>query len=138
MGNAVWLFIAQAEWYFPCILAPLSAGALTLIPTIGIVALAIGVVLGVRAQEPGLLFFGLLAFASHVYVAIAGFLRGTVHDGNSPIFYAFLLVQIAVALFLVYRIRSARLSAMFLAIFTSSYAYFAAFIAAMSFSDTWL
>lgn len=138
MGNALWLFVALAKWYFPSVLAPFSAGPLTLIPAIGVVCLAIGVVLGIRARVPALLFFGLLALISHAYVALAGFLRGTMDDSSSPIFLVFLLLQVVLAGYLVYRIKGARLPAIFLAIFTSTYAFFASFIAAMSFSDTWL
>jgi hypothetical protein len=138
MGNALWFFMALAQWYFPCVLAPFSAGPLTLIPAVGVVCLAIGAILGMRARAPSLLFFGVLALISHAYVALAGFLRGTMHDSNSPMFLVFLLLQVVLAGYLVYRVKGARLPAIFLAIFTSTYAFFASFIAAMSFSDTWL
>lgn len=138
MGTAVWLFLAQAEWYFPCILSPLSAGPLTWVPSIGIVALLAGIILGIKAGRPSLLLFGLLAFASHLFVAVAGFFRGAIHESNMLIVCSFLLLQLAAAVYLVYRLKGVRLSATLLALFTLSYAWFAAFIASMSFNDTWL
>lgn len=138
MGNAVWLFLVLPQWYFKTILAPFSAGPLTAIPALGVVCFAIGIVLGIRARAPSLLFFALLALASQAYVALAGFLRGAFHTSNDPVFFVFLVVQVVLAGYLIYRLKGARLPAVFLAIFTSSYAFFASFVAAMSFGDTWL
>jgi hypothetical protein len=65
-------------------------------------------------------------------------LNGTIRDSNNPTLYAFLIVQTALAVFLVYRIKSARLAAVCLGIFTSSYAFFACFLGAMILSHDWL
>lgn len=139
MDDAIWLFFALAQWYFPTIFSPLSAGYLTLIPAIGVVSLVFGVVLGIRARRRSLLLFGLLALASHVYVAIAGFFRGSLPGSDShPLLLAFLLVEVVISCYLVYRLKGVRIPAIFLAIFTSSYAGMACFIAAMSFTNDWL
>ncbi len=83
--------------------------------------------------------FLLLPVASQVLVVVAGFMRGSLREeANQPILLAFLLLQIAVAAYFVFRLNGARLSAAALAVFTVSYALFAAFVAAMAFSDTWL
>ena len=49
-----------------------------------------------------------------------------------------MLLQIAGAGYIVWRLEGARWPAAAIAIFTSSYAFFAAFVAAMAFSDTWV
>lgn len=71
-----------------------------------------------------------------------GLLRGALqHDPNHLsgwILGTFVLLQIAGAVFIVWRPAGARWSAAAIAVFTSAYALFAAFVAAMSFSDDWL
>ncbi len=139
MGNAIWLTFALPEWYFSSILAPFSAGLLTAIPALGIVGLAIGAVWGLMKRRRGLLMFLLLPAASQVLVVVAGFMRGLLRDeASQPFLLAFLLLQIVVAGFFVFHLNGARLPAAALAVFTVSYALFAAFVAAMAFSDTWL
>jgi len=139
MGNAAWLFLALPAWYFSTILAPFSAGVLTAIPALGILCLAIGVVLGIVKRKTSLMIFLLLPAASQILVVIAGFMRGSLrYDANQPILWTFLLLQIAAAGYIVWRLKGARRPAAALAVFTSSYAFFAAFVAAMAFSDTWL
>ena len=139
MDNAVWLFFALPQWYFITILAPLSGGPLTLIPAIGVVSLILGVALGTKARRRLILLFALLAFASQIFVAIAGFFRGSLEDSTvTPLLYAYLLIQVLAAAYLIYRIKGARASAVLLAIFTTSYAAFACFISAMSLTNDWL
>ena len=139
MGNAVWLSFALPNWYFSALLAPFSAGILTAIPALGIVGLTIGAVWGLMKRRRGLLMFLLLSAASQVLVVVAGFMRGSLRDGaDQPILLAFLLLQIVVAGFFVFRLKGARLPAAALAVFTVSYALFAAFVATMAFRDTWL
>lgn len=139
MGNAIWLFFALPEWYFLSILAPFSAGVLSMIPAAGIVCLLVGAVWGAMKRRPGLLLFLLLPLASQVLVAVAGFMRGEVSHGVSEIVLsAFFWGQAAVAAFFVFRMNGARLPAGFLGLFSLSYAVFASFVASMSFSDVWL
>lgn len=138
MGNALWLSLALPQWYFSSLLMPLGAGALTLVPAIGGGALIVGILLGIRTRARPLLLFGVLALLSHVFVALAGLLRGTMRGTDSSAIMIFALLQLAAATYLVYRADKARLPAILLAIFTVSYALFATFIAGMSLSDTWL
>lgn len=63
------------------------------------------------------------------------------HDPNQLTLWiigTFMLLQIAGAAYLVWRLEGARLPAVAIAMFTSSYAFFAAFVGSMSFSDNWL
>lgn len=137
MGNAVWLFFALPVWYFSTITAPFGSGVLSAIPVLGIVSLVLGVVWGVIIRRLGLMIFLLLPAASQALMVVAGFMRGS-PTYSLPILSTFLLLQIAFAGYFVVRLKGARLPAAVLTIFTASYAFFAAFVATMAFSDTWL
>jgi hypothetical protein len=146
VGNAIWLFLAVPAWYCSIIVSSLSAGLLSAIPALGILSLAIGIVVGIAKRERGLLIFLLLPAASQILVVVAGFMRGAFQpDANQLdqlalwiILAIFMLLQIVGAAYIVWRLKGARGPAVAIAIFTSSYALFAAFVAAMAFSDTWL
>ena len=142
MGNAIWLFLAVPAWYCSTIVSPFSAGLLSAIPALGILSLTIGVVVGIAKRELGLLIFLLLPAASQILVVVAGFKRGAFqHDANQLALWiigTFMLLQIVGAAYIVWRLKGARGPAAAIAIFTSSYALFAAFVAAMAFSDNWL
>jgi hypothetical protein len=139
VNNAVWLFLALPTEYFPTILAPFREGILTAIPALGVVCLAIGVVLGIARREAGLLMFAALPAASQILVSVAGFMRGSFRDsGSHPILLTFLLLQLVAAGYLVWRMKGARWPAAALAVFSLSYALFAAFIAVMAFNNDWL
>lgn len=139
MGNAIWLFFALPDWYFSCILAPFSAGMLTMVPAAGIVCLLVGAVWGAIKRRLGLLVFLLPPAASQALVAVAGFMRGSVdNDASGIILSAFFWLQLAVAAYFVFRLEGVRLPAVALSLFSLSYAWFASFVASMSFSDLWL
>ena len=143
MGNAVWLFWAVPVWYFSTLSMPFSAGPLSAIPASGAICLVIGAGWGVIKRKMNLLLFLLLIVATQVLVVVAGFLRGSLRGTTNQLTLqtllgAFLLLQIAFAGYLVWRLKGARWPAVALAIFTSSYAAFGAFVAAMAFSDDWL
>ena len=139
MDSALWLVLALPAWYFATLTSPFSAGALTLVPALGAISLAAGVVLAVKSRQRRLAIF-LIPFAfSEVLVAVAGALRGQV-DGftANAILMTFLAMQVGFSGWLVYRLKGARTAASALAIFSITYALFGAFIAVMSFADTWL
>jgi hypothetical protein len=141
MGNAVWLFLAVPAWYSSTIVSPFSAGPLSAIPALGILSLTIGVVLGIVKRKTSLLIFLLLPTASQILVVVAGFMRGAFRsDANQLTLWilTFVLLQMAGAGYIVWRLKGARGPATAIAVFTSSYAVFAAFVAAMAFSDDWL
>jgi hypothetical protein len=142
VGNAIWLFLAVPVWYSSTVLSPFSGGLLSAIPALGILSLAIGVVVGIAKRQIRLLIFLLLPAASQILVVVAGFKRGAFqHDANQLALWiigTFMLLQIAGAAYIVWRLKGARGPAAAIAIFTSSYAVFAAFVAAMAFSDDWL
>jgi hypothetical protein len=143
MGNAIWLFTALPSWYLGAALAPFSAGALTLIPAVGLLSLIIGVILGAVQRRRQLMWFLLLFVSSEVLVAISGVMRGQVSpSGPANLLDAGLLIflgaQFAVSGFLIYRVKAARASASALGVFSVTYAAAAIFVAAMSFTDNWL
>jgi hypothetical protein len=143
MGNAVWLFWAVPAWYFSTLLMPFGAGPLSAIPASGAVGLVIGAGWGVIKRKTNLLIFLMLILASQALVVVAGFLRGSLRGTTNQLTLqtllgTFLLLQIAIAGYFVWRLKGARWPAVALAIFTSSYAAFGAFVAAMAFSDDWL
>ncbi len=139
MGNAIWLFFALPVWYFSTIAAPFSAGMLSAIPALGIVCLIFGVVCGTLKRRLDLSMFLVLPAASQALVVVAGLMRGSLTvQVSEPMLATFVLLQIAFAGYFVFRLKGARLPAVALAIFTSSYAFFAAFVAGMAFADRWL
>jgi hypothetical protein len=100
MANAVWLFLAVPKWYASTIVSPFSAGVLTMVPALGILSLAIGVVLGIVKRRTGLLTFLLLPAASQILLVVAGFMRGAFRSNGNQLgvwIWTFVLIQIAVA-----------------------------------------
>lgn len=143
MGNAIWLLTALPSWYFEAALAPLSAGVLTIVPALGVLALIVGVILGGIKRQRELLWFLTLFGASELLVVVAGFERGQVRANGTEsflntFFLSFLAAQLAVSGYLTYRFKEARASALALSLFCITYAAAAAFVAAMSFTDSWL
>jgi hypothetical protein len=139
MNNALWLSISLPTWFFTCLFAPLSAGALTAVPALGAVCLFAGLMRAIILRETHVWPFLFSPLASQLFVAAAGFLRGGLKGTPGDIVgYAFLALQLALIGWLIYRLKGARLSASLFGIFGATYALFAAFIAKMSFNDTWL
>ncbi|MGE0668561.1 MAG: hypothetical protein AB7O49_18555 [Sphingomonadales bacterium] len=138
-GDALWLILATPQWYFRSILSPFSAGVFSAIPALGIVCLLAGAALGFRYRQKRLLMCGVPFILSVSFGGVAGLLRGEVPNGWADfIMYGFLAGQLILSVWLVYFARRAWPAAALLAVFSMSYALFAAFIAYMSFTDTWL
>lgn len=102
MGNAIWLFTALPTWFLSAVLSPFSAGAISLVPAMGAICLAIGIVLAVQRRAKALWVFIIPAVISQVFVAIAGFFRGAfISSSAAPILITFLVVQLLLSIFLV-------------------------------------
>jgi hypothetical protein len=141
MGNAIWLITALPVWYGSALIAPFSAGFLTLVPAVGSLSFAAGVILGAIKRRRELLLFSIPFVLSEALVAIAGLLRGRVLYGSAfldVLLLAFIALQFAIAGYLIYRIKGARTSATALGVFSVTYAAFGTFVARMSFTDRWL
>lgn len=141
MANAIWLLLALPTWYFGAATVPFSSGALTLVPAIGSLSLVLGVIIGSIQRRRELLWFLALFAMSELLVVIAGMMRGLVNPMSGALnvwLYVFLGFQCALAGYLIYRIKGARASAAALGVFSFTYATAATFVAAMSFTDTWL
>jgi hypothetical protein len=90
-------------------------------------------------RERKLVAFLIPATASELLVAIAGALRGKLTEGAADVpLLLFIGLQLALATYLVRMTEDARRAAIFLALFSVTYALFAAFVAGMAFADTWL
>jgi hypothetical protein len=137
MDNALWLFFALPQWYFQTLLMPFSAGPLTAIPASGIVSLLPGLAIAAAKREGRVLWFFVGMLLSHALVVTAGFLRGRLEHPDAFLLL-FLAVQLTLTVLVIYQSERSRLAAVFLAWFNATYALFAAFIAGMSFSNTWL
>ena len=138
MGTAEWLFFAVPGWYF---LTPFAfIGPWWLSPAFGVACLAVGTVWGVSLRRLGLAGFLVLPASSQALLVVAGLMRGSMPDGTSlpMVLQTFLMLQLAGAVFLILRLKGARLPAIALAVFTMSYAHYAAFIAGMALTDLWL
>lgn len=139
MNNAIWLLLATPGWYFSTILAPLSAGLFTAIPALGVLCLLAGVVLSVIRRRKGTLLFLIPFAASQAFVGLAGAMRGQFRtDESGFVLLAFVTGQLVLAVYLVWRLKGARVPAVLLALFSLSYALFAAFVAGMALTDNWL
>lgn len=143
MGNAIWLLTALPTWYLGAAMAPFSAGVLTLLPAVGLLALLGGGVLGFIKRRRDLFWFLALFAASELLVAIAGLMRGQVRPSGSEIALStgmllFLAAQCVASGYLVYRIKGSRVAASAFGFFCITYAAAATFVAAMSFTDNWL
>ncbi len=141
MGNAIWLFLATPVWYLSALATLLVPGdrIFGLVALVGLLGLVLGTVLGIKRRQAKLLWFLLSPLLSQVYVAFAGLLRGALaSDPATLAFWIFMALQLAMLSFLLFRCRDARLPGAALSLFGISYALFAAFFAAMSFTDTWL
>ena len=137
MADALWLNTILPQWYFMTIIAPFGAGVLTAIPASGIVTLVAGVILAIMRRERFVLFALLPVAAAHLYVTVAGFFRGQLPD-SSFLFSGLMLVELLFVGALILYARHSKLAAALLGWFCLTYSFFAAFIGAMAFSDTWL
>ena len=139
MDSAIWLLTELPEWFFSSLRDPLGAGALTIIPFVGIWALVVGTILLFWGRSVRLLWFIVPIFISTVFVAAAGLFRGVFSD---LVLYWFLSVfsfsYLGIVFFLVYYCRKYWLPALMFATFNLSYGVFALFVGYMSLTDNWL
>ncbi len=139
MTNAVWLLLALPLWYFVTLGDPLGAGPLSAVPVFGTICLVAGLILGLSERPRRLFLFLIPATASELFVATAGAMRGQLPGESShPALLLFIGFQVVFSGYLIYGLKGARWAAVALALFSVSYALFAAFVAAMAFSDRWL
>ena len=139
MNGALRLLLALPAWYFSSILWPFAAGPLSAIPAFGTLCLVLGLLLGLAKRDLRLGFFIIPVALSEVLVAVAGASIGRLPDAASQLpLLLFIAIQVVVAGYLIYRVEESRKAAFALAVFSVTYALFAAFVAGMAFSDVWL
>ena len=140
MSDGIWLFTELPQWFlFSAVIPPGILGALGPISAIGTVCAIIGIVLAALRRAKSLWVFVIPALISQAYVAFAGLLRGAFESyAVGPPLFPFLIFQLVLALYLIYRLREALLPATLLAAFSISYALFASFMADMAFTNNWI
>lgn len=139
MGDAVWLFFGLPQWFFSNLVDPFAVIPLSVVPFVGSLCLAAGLLLGYRKRARFLGWFALPCLASQALVAVAGFLRGGLDSSQSmKVLLPYLVVILVWSAVLVVKAKGARFAAVLLGGFTLSYAAYAAFVSGMSFADSWL
>jgi hypothetical protein len=137
MDDVLWLFVSTPKWFIQNSVN--FEGPLDALPTLGMAALAVGLVLTVIRREWRLSAFLVPLFASQVLLVIAGVTRGRVaQDSADIILYSFLALQAILAAILIWRFRDSRLAASALAVFSVCYALFASFVATNAMANSWL
>lgn len=131
--------LALPDWYFSSLLEPLSEDPLSLVPAIGAVSFIVGTGLSIKQRNRGLWLFLLPFVFSEALVGVAGLFRGKVDQASATaIISVFVVAVTAFAVWSIWRLKGFRLSAVQLAVFSITYSLFGAFVASMSFSDSWL
>ncbi len=124
-------------WYF----GSLASGghALEIVPWAGVVGLVLGIAWGTVKQQAPLCWFAVSPALTHVMVGIAFLFAGQMKLSPSYwVLSGFLLLQLAVLGYLVFRFKGMRIPAVSLSIFGMSYAVFAAYVGGMALTNTWL
>lgn len=131
------MFVGLPYSYFSVLGNPFAAGFLSIIPAFGAVCLFFGVIIGLVQKNMLLFAFVILPLLSQGLVTVSFSMIG---EGPESAFWIWLFLgsQLLASIYLVYRLRSTIIAALLLAVFSLSYAYFAAFLSSMAFSDTWL
>ena len=122
--------------FFELSMRPFDGGALTLIPAVGVICLAIGLIAGAISRRAELIAFLLIPACCQIFIVVADSMNGELStDMSGPIVWSFALSQFFIAYRLVERMR-AKFAATFLAWFSVAYSIITAFIAGMTFSGT--
>jgi hypothetical protein len=135
-----WMLAMLVPTYFMSFLNPFYEGVLTLVPALGTLALVVGLVACFRTGPRPLAPYGALVVPSVLLIFVAGFLWEKVGDDRTVNIIAsgFLGFEVLAALILLWRLRTAWLAAVPLAIFAVTFASYAMFFAAMAMTGNWL
>jgi hypothetical protein len=137
MDDALWLFVSTPKWFL--LNSVKFEGPLSALPTLGVAALAVGLILAAIRREWRLTAFLVPLLASQVLLIIAGLTRGRVAQSSADIvLYGFLVLQAVLAAILIWRFRDSRMAASALAVFSLCYALFASFVATNAMANSWL
>jgi hypothetical protein len=142
LPDAIRLFYALPGEFFISLLllfAPRHLNALTAIPLAGVICFVAGLAIAFKRSANGILLNLLPIVPSQILVAIAGYFLGRVSGGAATaIVAAFLVLQLVLIGYIIYRSRRPRLPWFLLGFASFCYALVAALTATMAFSDTWL
>ena len=129
MSNVFWAFVAPPLNYLSVVANPFELGWLTVIPTMGAVALAAGVIMGIRARH-GRLFLYIVPFAFSELLMAFFWLSGKgAIDDKEALLITFVLIQIVIAAYFIFLLRGVRGAAFALSLFSLIYALFSAIFA---------
>lgn len=108
---------------------------------VGILALVVGGILGIKKRDVRLFWLIVPILFSEAFflscLALGKLVR-VQNDIATWSLLAFLLVQFAIISYLIFRLQGIRIAAVSLAVFSASYAFYAAFYAGMAITDRWL
>lgn len=126
-------------WYFGSLVLWPGAPVLQIVPWAGVIGLCVGLAWGTVKQQAALCRLAVSPVLSHAMVGIAFLFAGQMELSISYwLTSGFLLVQLAILSFLVFRFKGMRIPAVSLSIFGMSYALFAAYVGGMALTNTWL
>lgn len=137
----MWLSYSLADWYLEAVFTrTFNLWPLDVIAKVGALALVVGIVLGLAYRERRLLWFLVPVASGHGFVLMSAVYANSMlrPSRSEGVTVPFLVVELVVCAYLVYRLTGSRLAASLLSAFTLSYACFAAFIAQMSLTGDWL
>ncbi|MCP5088199.1 MAG: hypothetical protein GY952_15510 [Rhodobacteraceae bacterium] len=128
------------QWFFTSLMNPLQGGYTSLVPAAGALCFAAGVLLSLLYWRRQLLLFLIPLTLSLAVVAGSGYMRGE-YDNLAiiePGMLAFVATQALLAVMFAYKAKAAWLPGIALAAFSVSHAMYAAKIATMALTDTWV
>jgi len=125
MGNVFWAFLAPPVWYI-MLMNPVEGRWLSLIPVTGVLGLLAGISLGIRSGERRLLLFIVPFVLSEIFLAPFWFAQERGVDCGDIVFIGFATFQLIACAYLIFIAKGARLAALALSLFSSTYALFIA------------
>ncbi len=140
MHNVTWLMTMVPQWFFTSLMNPLQGGFTSIVPAVGAACFVLGALLSLFYWRRQLLLFLVPLALSLAVIAAAGYMRGEYDNLTiiEPGMVAFVVTQALLAVMFAYKSKAAWLPAIALAAFSVSHAMYAAKIATMALTDTWV
>lgn len=134
MEKAAELFVLLPKWFYLSLLHPFWFGPLSSFPALSMICLVAGLVLGIIRRQARLLLFLIPIAMSQALVTAIGLVGESGFWGvDQVIYWCFLVLQIALSVWLAYHAGTAQPAALALAVFSIIYAFMATFVAATAY-----
>lgn len=140
MHNVTWLMTMVPQWFFTSLMNPLQGGFTSMVPAVGAACFVLGALLSLFYWRRQLLLFLVPLALSLAVIAAAGYMRGEFDNLAiiEPGMVAFVVMQALLAVMFACKAKTAWLPGIALAAFSVSHAMYAAKIATMALTDTWV